>query len=83
MAGNAVQVSYNKSTPITPSDSVDFQERPDAIYVGAAGNVSIVNGDGSVATFIAPPVGTVLPVSPRRVNATLTTASSLIGLKQV
>lgn len=73
------QTTYGGGTAITTSDTVDQQYS--AIYIGAAGNLSVVMEDGSTVTFIAPPVGTILPIRVRRVRATLTTASSLIGLQ--
>ena len=69
---------------ITPSDTVNIPrnaagEFPAAIFVGVAGNISIVGADGEAAVFQNVPVGT-LPVRARRVNATGTTATGLIGL---
>lgn len=64
---------------ITPSDTVNFTYRARGIYVGGAGNVSVVTLDG-VVTFVAPPVGTILPIEALRVNAALTTATNLVAL---
>lgn len=78
-------MSFGQSfRPITPSDSTDIPrnaagEFPAAIYVGVTGNISIVGADGQAATFQNVPVGP-LPVRARRINATGTTASGLIGL---
>ena len=72
--------SSKRVTAVTPSDSTDFTDLPIAIYVGGAGNVVVVNHDNSTATFVAVPAGTVLPVRPRRINATLTTATYLVAL---
>ena len=41
----------NKFVPITPSDTENFAARPDAIYVGGAGNIVGVLPDDSVVTF--------------------------------
>lgn len=54
--------------------------KPRALYVGVTGNVSLVASDGSVATFVAVPGGTVLPVRFKRVNSSGTTASSLVAI---
>lgn len=75
-------IYYNDFFAITPSDSVDIAERHRAIYVGVAGNVQVVNGAGIVVTFAAA-AGAVLPIQARRINATSTTATGLVGLKQV
>jgi hypothetical protein len=63
---------------ITPSDTDDHWAR--SLYIGGAGNVSIVPFDGTAAvTFMAVPVG-VLPVAAQRVRATGTTATNIVGL---
>lgn len=67
---------------ITPSDTVNFTQGPvRGIYVGGAGNIVCVSNSGSVITFTAVPVGTVLNVQALRVNATSTTATNLVGLQ--
>ncbi len=70
--------TYATAAAITPSDTVAQTYR--AIYVGGAGNVSVVTAGGNTVTFTAPPVGTILPVEVQFVRATLTTATLLIGL---
>lgn len=65
---------------VVPSDTVNFPVRARMLYVGGAGNVSLVGADGVAVTFTAVPVGTVLPIEALRVNATLTTATNLVGL---
>lgn len=66
---------------VTPSDSVSFPEGPagGGIYVGGAGNVSM-DFDGTPVVFTAVPAGTRLPVAPRRINATSTTATAIVAL---
>lgn len=64
---------------VTPSDTVDFTLVARAIYVGGAGNVTVVNEDSTTALFTAPPVGTIIPGRFRRVNATNTTATLLVA----
>lgn len=67
---------------ITPSDTIDDAAGPfKAIYVGAAGNIAVV-GLGNVAvTFVGAIAGSILPIVGRRINATNTTATSLVGLR--
>jgi hypothetical protein len=50
------------------------------IYVGGAGNVTVVTEDGTTVTFTAPPVGTILPIRTQKVTAA-TTATLLVGFK--
>lgn len=63
---------------VTPSDTVNVAPGALGIYIGGAGNVSVMDLDNNVSTFIAPPVGSILPISPKRVMAALTTATLLI-----
>lgn len=65
---------------VTPSDSVNFTNGARSLYVGVTGNVAVVTPAGTVVTFTAVPAGTVLPVEASRVNATGTTATSIVGL---
>lgn len=81
-----------KAFVITPSDANDQlastlpnsqTKRSTAfmVYVGGAGNVSVIcAADSSAVTFIAPPVGSVLPVLVTRVMTTNTTATNLVGM---
>jgi hypothetical protein len=74
--GNPAQGGF----AVTPSDTVDFTEYARGLYVGVTGNVVVVAFDGSVLTFVGVPAGAVLPIVCRRVNATSTTATSILGL---
>jgi hypothetical protein len=68
------------SFAITKHDTTDFAFYVRGIYVGGAGDVVVVNPDGSTCTFVGVPAGTILPVKARRVNSTSTTATSMVGL---
>lgn len=70
--------TYQTAQAITPSDTAPQSYR--AIYVGGAGNVSVVTAGGNTVTFTAPPVGSILPVEVNFVRSTNTTATLLIGL---
>ena len=70
---------------ITPNDSTDLPLGVcRGIYVGVTGNVSIDDLSGETAgesvVFVGLPAGSVLPVQTARVNATGTTATSLVAL---
>ena len=64
---------------ITTSDTVGFPQCR-GIYVGVTGNVVAVTSAGVAVTFIGAVAGSVIPVQAVRVNATSTTASSLVAL---
>jgi hypothetical protein len=80
----ALQTSTNSSgacRTITPNDGADLPiPGCRAIYVGGAGNISIVDLTGTTVVFTGVLSGGVLPVQAARVNATSTTATSLIAL---
>jgi len=65
---------------ITPTDGVDLSKPVRSLYIGGAGNVTLVSPYGTTTTFVGLGAGTILPVSAVRVNATGTTATSLVGL---
>jgi hypothetical protein len=76
--------SATRCFAITPNDSTNLAEGTRAIWVGGAGNikVTLVDDDGNHGgfTLVAVPAGTLLPLAARRVYATGTTATQLIGL---
>ena len=65
---------------ITPNDGADLGRVPRAIFVGGAGAIALVTKAGTTLTFSGLTAGTVLPVRAKRVLATGTTATGLIGL---
>lgn len=78
---------YKNAFAITPSNTVNFAQPCEVIYVGGVGGVApaadvvIVMSDGSVVTFPDVPIGTFLPVKAKRVNATGTGVGlELVGL---
>lgn len=70
--------SFRRAAAVTTSDSGDNYGT--GLYVGGAGNVSLVTEGGDTVTFTAPPVGSVIPVRFVKVNATGTTATLLVRL---
>ena len=74
----------DRAEAITPSDTVDLPVGVTrAIYVGGAGNIAVIMGNQTnPVTFMAVPVGQVLPIRVRRVLAvgSGTTATNLLAL---
>ena len=72
----------NDAFSVTPSDTAVFPAS--LIYVGGAGNVAVMpaaqegRASPTAVTFIAPPVGSTLPVLVSRVMSTNTTATALV-----
>lgn len=75
-----VPVFPGGAASITPSDADSFSV-PVSVYVGVAGNVAVRPANGGAAvTFVGVPAGAVLPVRVIGVNATSTTATSLVAV---
>lgn len=74
---------------ITPNDSTDLTaSRFRALWVGGAGNVAIIfyndatnSGAGTAVTISGVAAGTLLPFAVRKVMATNTTATGIVGVK--
>ena len=67
----------SRAAVVTPSDTIGASGG--ALYVGGAGNVSLLTGGGDTVVFIGVVPGTILPIQFLRVNAA-TTATNLIRL---
>jgi hypothetical protein len=69
-----------KSFPIAPSDTNELEFVTEAIYVGGEGDLSVLTLEYYVATYAAVPAGQIIPVRARKVFATGTTATNLVGM---
>lgn len=65
---------------VTPSDSTDLTNVSRALWVGGAGNISVIMLSGSTVTFSNIGGGTLLPIRVSRVRSTGTTATSILSL---
>jgi len=66
---------------VTPNDSTDFAMGAcRALYIGTAGDVSIVDLSGETVVFVGALAGSILPIQTARVNTTGTTASDIVAL---
>jgi hypothetical protein len=77
-------MQYSSGFAVTPSDTVDIRPNvvSDALYIGGAGNLSVVMADGQTTALAGVPVGTILPIRVTRVRATGTTATNIVALKR-
>jgi len=77
---------YSSSSPaqgafnITPSDSANVTHTTRGIFVGGAGNLSVVMASGESAFFTGVLAGTIYPICVTKVLSSGTTATSLVGL---
>lgn len=65
---------------ITPSDSTNLTNMAKSLYIGGAGNVSLITAKGTTVSFVGLPAGSLIPVQVSRVMATGTTATNIVGL---
>jgi hypothetical protein len=65
---------------VTPSDNEDLTNVSRALYIGRAGDVSVVMVSGQSVSFTDVAAGTILPLRVQRVNASDTTASEIVAL---
>lgn len=80
VADSPMQPARNLAA-VTPNDSTDLPNVSKALWIGGAGNVSIIAADDSSAVLISGvPAGTVLPIRAKRVLATNTTATLIVNL---
>lgn len=80
---NTTTISQH-AVAVTPSDTVPISagnvvNAPARVWVGGAGNVSLVTSRGDAVTLIGVTAGSLLPVWVRRVNATNTTATNMVA----
>ena len=76
---------YNRRFVITPSDTADIvrADQPMAFYVGGAGDAVLVDNNGTVVTLVGLQAGLIYPIKNiKRINATGTTATNLVGLRR-
>ena len=64
---------------VTPADGTDLANKPAYLWVGGAGNVSVLIG-GQVVVFNSVAAGTRLDISPERVRSTGTSASNIVAV---
>ena len=73
-------LGYANTSAVTTSDTTDLSFTTRALWIGGAGNVTLIDANNNTTTFSAVPVGTVLPVRASRVKATGTTATLIVAL---
>jgi hypothetical protein len=69
-----------RAAAVTPNDSTDLTNFARALYVGGAGDVSLITTGGDTVTFAGVAAGTILPVRTARVRDTDTTATSIVAI---
>lgn len=72
--------SASNAFSVTPNDGTDLATPTRGIYVGASGDLKVdMRGVGTV-TFVGLAAGMIHPICARRVYATGTTATGILGV---
>jgi len=71
-------ITPNDSTFLTKDATARTGNLYRALFVGGAGNIALEDRNGVVVTY-AVPAGQIIPFSPRKVMATNTTATLIVG----
>ena len=82
-SSNDMYTSYSDAYAVVPNDTTDFvQGATRAIYVGGAGTISLIMASGNALTMTVPinAIGFVIPYRVKRILATGTTATLILGL---
>ena len=70
----------SNAAAITTHDSDELPSTTHGIYVGGAGNITLITTKGQTVLFTAVPVGLIIPIRAKVVMATGTTATNLVAL---
>jgi len=77
---DAISAPAQGGFAIIPSDSTDLAAETRGLWVGASGDLALVLASGDEVTVSGAIGGSLLPLRVRRVKATGTTATALVGL---
>lgn len=79
-SGTPYEVNFTGAVAVTPNDGADLAKMTEGLYIGAAGNVAVTMQDGTSVTFTGLAAGVAHRLSVKRVLATGTTATGIVGL---
>ena len=78
-SGDDLLSPASMAAAVTPSDSAALPVASKRLWVGGAGNVTVVTVGGSTVTYTGVPAGTYLQVRANQVKATGTTATNIVA----
>lgn len=76
--GSGLDSPARNAAAVNPNDGVDLPNSSRALYVGAAGDLTLDTTGGDTVTLVG--ASGVLPICARRVRATGTTADFIVAL---
>lgn len=71
-----IEESYGQAKTVTTNAAIATTR---GLYIGGAGNVSVVMSDGTTAVFNSVPAGTTLKIAVQQVNSA-STATNILAL---
>ena len=80
LQADTINSPARRLVPVVPSDGADLAQLPKGLFVGGAGNLSLVMEGGVIVALTGVQAGSLLPIRPLRVRATGTTATSIVAL---
>lgn len=78
MGGDLLSPASNAAA-VTPSDTEPLAFASKRLWIGGAGNVTVITVGGSAVTYSAVPAGTYLQVRAATVKETGTTATNIVS----
>lgn len=72
-------MTFKNAIAITPHDTTLIAQQVASIYVAGAGTITVLTANNQVVQFTAV-AGGVIPIQIKRVNATGTAATGIVGL---
>ena len=77
--GNDLLSPAAHAAAVTPSDTVDMAYASKRLWIGGAGNVTLITVGGETVDYVGVPAGVYLSVRATRVKATGTTSTSIVA----
>jgi len=77
---NLASLNASRAALITPNDSANLPMSAHALWVGGSGNINLVTSGGDTILISGVSAGTYLNIQTRKVLATNTTATLIVGL---
>jgi hypothetical protein len=78
-SGDDLLAPASDGAAVTPSDTVPLATASKRLWVGGAGNVTVITVRGTTLTYTSVPAGTYLQVRAQQVKATGTTATNIVA----
>ena len=80
VSGGGIGQPAGNLLAITPSDAAELEYLVRGIYVGGAGDLTVMTLGGTIGVFVGVTAGSIIPVLAIKVYSTGTSASNLLGM---